>query len=100
MVAGLYDPAPSVVSESLIGLRRARFSMSGVLASVVERLPRLFDESGRTVRAEVAVTARALRDHESMPDRSQLPALVARAFIDRSWRVRHAISDADSTDRP
>jgi hypothetical protein len=95
VIAGLYDPAPSVVTEALVALREATFSMPGALASVIERLPRLFDESGRGVRSEVAVAARALYAREVLPDLSALAALVGRAGADRSWRVRRAASDAD-----
>ena len=93
LLAGLFDPDESVLTSALSALESASLTELSDDA-VMQRLPRLYEDYGRGVRA---ATVRAARSRLGAKDDPRLRQIIQSGGHDRSWLVRNAASESDAS---
>jgi hypothetical protein len=92
LLAGLFDPDERVLSAALGALQDAKLTKLSEDA-VAERLTRLYESSGQSVRSQAV---RAARKHlERRPKDRRLLRIINSGATDRSWLVREAAQEAE-----
>jgi hypothetical protein len=98
LVSGLFDPSPAVCGAALAGLPSLDLGYPAAADVAWQRLPALFEQSTRAVRAEI-VHALGATPPRGASQRRWRAELLRQARLDRSWQVRDAAAQVEKRSR-